>query len=584
MKKLKILVGIVGVAGAAGWLAYCNRRRLIGAWLKLPAPRFDVEVQRAIPVRMPDGVDLLTDHLYPAVPGSFPTILIRTPYGRSPEAGFAAIFMTDFPAQRFAERGYNVLIQGARGCYDSGGEFIPHLNEAADGKAAVDWIAKQPWFNGSLATWGPSYLGYCQWAIAVQGLPELKAIQPSMTASQNYGVSYPDEAFGLETRLRWSQGMAVQNEARGQSFWEGLASMGKRERDLQAAYYHVPLGEADRIAVGRPVPFFREMLQNVRADDEYWRKRDHSQGVSQVEAAVHLVGGWYDYYLRGLLEDYARLKSGGKQPYLTIGPWYHPSPATFLESLRNGLDWFDAHLKGDHSKLRAKPVSLYVMGADEWRQFNEWPPAAQPVRYYLHPGGQLLDSSPDVESASRGYLYDPTNPTPAVGGALLGPNHVGPQDNRVLEERSDVLSYTTRPLQDALELIGPVSLELYVRSSLEHSDFFGRLCDVHPDGRSINVCDGLMRVKPGRGELMGDGSLRITVDLWATAYCFQPGHRLRLQVSSGAHPRWSRNLGSGEAYLDGMIMRVADQTVYHDRMHPSALVLPVIGRSEGIKD
>jgi putative CocE/NonD family hydrolase len=579
MKKLKLFAGLLGLIGVGSWMAYRNRRRLFAAWLKLGPSRFEVVVQRAIPVRMPDGVDLLTDHFYPHVPGSFPTILIRTPYGRRDEAGFIAMMMTDFPAQRFAERGYHVLVQGVRGCFDSGGEFSPHLNEAADGKVTVDWITKQPWFNGSLATWGSSYLGYCQWAIAVQAPEGLKAIQPSITASQNYVVSFPDDAFGLETRLRWAQGMALRalnDESREQSFWSGLAEGNKLEKDLQAAFYHLPLGESDLIAVGEPVAFYRELLNHQHSDDEYWQKRDHSSGVAQLNIPVHLLGGWYDYYLRGLLEDYARLKSSGKQPYLTIGPWSHPSLEPFLESLRTGMAWFDAHLKDDASRLRDKPVSIYVMGANEWRQMDEWPPDAESVHYYLQPGGQLMDSLPDIDSASRSYRYDPTNPTPVLGGAILDPKLAGPQNNQVLENRSDVLTYTTRPLEEPLEVIGPVSLELYVSSSLEYTDFFGRLCDIHPNGHSINVCDGLFRIKPGKGELMGDGGLSIHIDLSATAYRFQPGHSVRLQVSSGAHPRWSRNLGSNEPYGSGMIMRVADQTVYHDRMHPSALVLPII--------
>ena len=422
MKKLKLFAGLLGLVGVGGWVVYRNRRRLFAAWLKLGPPRYEVVVQRAIPVRMPDGVDLLTDHFYPHVPGSFPTILIRTPYGRRKESGFTTMAMTDFPAQRFAERGYHVLVQGVRGCFDSGGEFSPNINEAVDGLATVDWITKQPWFNGSLATWGTSYLGYCQWAIAVKAPEVLKAIQPSITASQNYGVSYPDETFGLETRLRWSQLIAMQNEVREQSFWTWLSEMGKRERDLQAAFYHVPLGESDRIAVGRPVMFYREILKNERSDDAYWQKRDHSIDVAKVNIPVHLLGGWYDYYLRGLLEDYDRLKSSGKQPYLTIGPWSHPSTGPLLESLRNGILWFDAHLKEDPSRLRDKPVSIYVMGANEWRQMDEWPPTAQLVRYFLQPGGQLLEASPDIESASRSYRYDPTNPNPVLGGALLDQN------------------------------------------------------------------------------------------------------------------------------------------------------------------
>ncbi len=574
IKKSKIIAGLFAFVGIGSWIAYRNRRRLIAAGLKLSQPKFDVVVQRAVPVRMPDGVDLLTDHFYPHVPGSFPTILIRTPYGRGQEAGFTAKMMTDFPGQRFAERGYHVLIQGVRGCFDSGGEFTPHLNEAADGKATVDWIAHQPWFNGSLATWGPSYLGYCQWAIAVQYPEELKAILPSMTASQNYGVSFPDDAFGMETRLRWSQMIAFQDIDRENSFFAGLVSRKKHEQDLQAAFAHIPFGESDRIAAGRVDSNYRELLKHEISEDDYWQDRDHSNGVSQVNIPVHLLGGWYDYYLRDVLEDYERLRSTGKQPYLTIGPWSHPSPATVLESLRHGIDWFDAYLKNDPSRLRDKPVAIYVMGAEDWREFDAWPPKTQLLRYYLQPAGQLTTNFPTVESASRSYLYDPSNPTPSVGGALLDPQVAGQQDNRRLEKRADVLMYTSDLLRESVEVIGSVNLELYVHSSLDHTDFFGRLCDVHPDGRSINVCDGLFRIKPGKGELKGDGSMRIQIDLWATAYRFQPGHRIRLLVSSGAHPRWGRNLGSGEPYASGMIMRIARQTVFTDKNHPSMLVLP----------
>ncbi|HSR33570.1 MAG TPA: CocE/NonD family hydrolase, partial [Anaerolineae bacterium] len=347
------------------------------------------------------------------------------------------------------------------------------------------------------------------------------------------------------------------------------------ERRLQEAYGHLPLLEADTVLAGGPIPIYRAVLSHDDSEGDFWRSRDHSGAVARVTAPVHLVGGWYDYYLRGLLRDFATLRAAGREPYLTIGPWYHAQPAGMVTGLREGLDWFDARLKGEGS-LRRKPVRLYVMGADEWRELDEFPPPARETRYYLRAEGGLSTEPPVGESPSDRYGYDPADPTPAVGGALLASRGAGPQDNGPLEARADVLCYTTPSLERDLEVIGPVWLELYARSSLVYTDFFGRLCDVAPNGRSTNICDGLVRVEPGRGEVEPDGTLRVVVELWATAHRFCQGHRLRLQVSSGAHPRWSRNLGTGEPLATGMRMEVAEQAVYHDAAHPSAVVLPVV--------
>jgi putative CocE/NonD family hydrolase len=558
------------------------RRSLLARVLKLPPPRWAVGVERELPVQMPDGVRLFTDHYFPKTAGQgfvdVPTILIRTPYGRGKEAGLANGYpLAELPAQRFAERGYHVVVQGARGCLDSEGEFSPHVNEAPDGRATVDWIAEQPWFNGVLGTWGPSYLGYMQWATAAAAPPCLQAMLVMIASAENWTVTHPDGAFGLETRMRWSQGMAQQKRMNRGSFREKLALLvsGGGERRLQAAFDHLPLLEADTVAVGEPVPFYRDMLTHERPEDAFWAARDHRGAVARLEAPVHLVGGWYDYYLRGLLRDYATLQAAGRAPYLTIGPWYHAHPGGMLAGLREGLAWFDAQLKGDRGRLRQKPVRIYVMGAEEWRDLDAFPPPARETRYALRAGGGLAAGPPAGASDPDHYRYDPADPTPALGGAMLAKRGAGPVDNRPLEARADVLSYTTSPLGRDLEVIGPVRLEIFVRSSLPHTDFFGRLCDVAPDGRSTNLCDGLFRVEPGRGETQPDGSLRIEIDMWATAHCFRQGHRLRLQVSSGAHPRWSRNLGSGEPLATGVRMAIAEQTVYHDEAHPSALVLPV---------
>jgi hypothetical protein len=260
-------------------------------------------------------------------------------------------------------------------------------------------------------------------------------------------------------------------------------------------------------------------------------------------------------------------------PYLTLGPWTHLDPRALVVATQEGITWYDAHLKGDRSRLRINPVRLFVMGAEEWRDFDEYPPRSTAARYYL--GDPLCRKAPTIEDASDSYCYDPSDPTPAVGGTqfgLLG----GPHDNRALEARPDVLVYTSDLLYEDLDVIGAVKLELYVKSSCVYTDFFGRVCDVHPNGKSVNICDGLFRIQPGKGEPQPDGSLRIEIDLWATAYRFLRGHRLRLLVSSGAHPRWSRNLGTGEPLPTATTMFVAMQTVYHDSAHPSALVLPVV--------
>lgn len=564
------------IAGLAGWTAFRARRRVLAPLLKLPPARYQVGVRYNIRVPMPDGVTLAADHHYPLAAGDFPTILIRTPYGRG-RSGSLSGLTESFKAQRFAERGYHVIVQDTRGRFDSGGVFDPFANEAADGRATLEWIAAQPWFNGRLGMWGQSYLGYTQWAVAPDAPPYLKAIMPAITASQFYTVVYADGAYALNIGLRWAYLTEFVGTRRGWANWRTLSHTRKllRGEIFEPAYQHLPICEADRVVAGRPIRPYQETFTELSPDSPRWKAIDHSQAIARITIPVHLMSGWYDAFQRELLADYETLKRAGRPPYLTIGPWSHIDQRIYAAMFREGLAWFDAHLKGDRTYLRAKPVSLYVMGAREWRFFDSWPPPATETHYYLQPEGRLYTHMPQSEHSFDTYRYDPADPTPAVGGTMIFPP-CGPTDNRALEARADVLTYTTSPLIRPVEVIGRVRLELYVRSSLPFTDFFGRLCDVQPDGRSINICDGLFRIEPGKGEPQPDGSLKIVVDLWSTAHRFLSGHRIRLQVSSGAHPRWSRNLGTGEPLGTGTRMLAADQTVYHDRAHPSALVLPVI--------
>ena len=536
--------------------------RILARIYKLPpAETYDIVVDKNLEVPMPDGAVLLADHYYPRHARKLPTLLIRTPYGRS--AGLIW-------GKLFSERGFQVLIQSCRGTDGSGGEVNPFRGEREDGLATLAWLKKQDWFDGRLGMAGPSYLGFTQWAIARDAGPMLKAISTQVTTSEFRSAMYPGGSFNLELFLGWMQ---ITHSLKG-SILRAMVNAGRR---MKAATSHLPLYEADEIVVGKPMKFWRDWLQHTEPCDEWWAVEDYSHGVADVTAPNHLVSGWYDFLLPQLLRDYSTLEQAGYKPYLTIGPWSHSSNGLFAVALRESLLWLRAHLLGETKALRASPVRIYVMGADEWRDLVVWPPSDMQIqRWHLQPEAALTTDIPPDSQASQ-FRYDPGDPTPNVGGAInvtFG-RGAGAQDNHKLEARPDVLVFTSQSLERDMEVIGPVSAELFVRSSLEYTDFFVRLCDVHPNGKSMNVCDGLQRLFPGRPVADSDGSRRVVIYLWPTAYRFKAGHRIRVQVSSGAFPRFARNLGMGEPLATATTMKVAEQSIFHDPEHPSAVILPL---------
>jgi putative CocE/NonD family hydrolase len=570
----KRTLGVLGL-GLIGLGLYQFRRQLFSRLLHLRPARYGVMASRNLQIQMPDGVVLYADHYTPREARLFPTILIRTPYGRNRSSGITG-FLPDFVAQRFAERGYNVVVQDVRGRFDSGGEFVPFVNEASDGRATLDWLERQSWFNGVLGMWGQSYLGYTQWALANGGPLYLKALVPSISGSSTPIAGFKDHVLGMDTLFRWIMDLEEsdqQNRFGRWLRWLRLAP-GLQDRILKRAFNHLPLLEADRKLVGEPVIYYRDWLTHADPQDEYWRAINFSSAVARTTAAVNLVSGWYDIFLRETLSDYLTLRASGHSPFLTIGPWGHLDADCLWESVRQGIVWFDAILKGDRRRLRKAPVRIYLMGVGTWREMDSWPPLAQETHYYLQgqkglsQGLPLQDASPDT------YRYDPNNPTPNLGGPLMS-RHAGSYDNRQLESRSDVLTFTTQKLDRNLEIIGLPRLLLFVRSDRDSYDFFTRLCDVYPDGRSMNVTDGLLRLLPGEGTPQPDGSLQIIIEMWPTAYRFAEGHALRLQVSSGAFPRFDRNPGTNNPMGLAVQLQPSTQTVYHDQQHPSELILPV---------
>ncbi len=470
-----------------------------------------------------------------------------------------------------AEQGFHVLMQSCRGTFGSEGTWEPFQGEREDGLATVAWLKQQAWFNGELATFGTSYSGFTAWAIAHDAGPVLKALSTQITSSDFRSMIYPSNAFALEVFAGWT----AMTHAQEEPVWRSLA--GTFSRTWKKALPHLPLGEIDAVAFGNPIPFWQAWLAHEQPDDPWWEPSDFHQTVSSVTAPNLLVGGWYDFMLPALLRDYQALVQAGRHPYLTIGPWTHFDVGASMTGMREAMIWLRAHLLGDRRGLRTAQVWLFVGGANVWREVPVFPPATMhPEPWYLHPEGQFAATVPPASEPDQ-YRYDPSNPTPSVGAAgRSSGNGRGSQDNRPLEARPDVLTYTSVPLDRDLEIMGAVEAVLFVQSSLAYTDFFVRVTDVEPAGKSLNVCDGLARLAPGDPAPQADGMFRVQIALWPTAYCFRQGHRLRLQVSSGAFPRWNRNLGTDEPLASATTMRVAEQRVYHDPAHPSHVLLPVV--------
>jgi uncharacterized protein len=505
----------------------------------MPAPvTRRIALEREIRVPMRDGETLLADHYAPLGIAEAATVLVRTPYGRGGPVGLLC--------QALAERGFHVVVVSCRGTFGSGGTFEPLLDERADGLDTVDWLGKQDWYDGRLLTYGPSYAGITQWAIAAD--TRLTAMSTVVTASEFGGSTYAGGAFSLDSVLTWSALLAAQrlteragsldaSRPRPAPFAGARARVGalvellRGQPRLKRGLAHHPLSTADTVAIGAEVGFMRRWLVERDPAGDYWGARGHFNRLADISAPVLMIGGWYDIFLPWQLDDYIALRAAGRRPYLIVGPWHHGSFGLVQRSAAESIAWFRHHASG--APYPAAPVRIHVGGADEWREYDDWPVSAAGLSLVLGAGGL----EPDGPTA---FTYDPADPTPSLGGPRLVGNVAGRRDNGPLEARPDVVTYTGPVLDAPVEVIGPVSATIVVRADAPHFDVFVRLCDVGPDGRSWNVCDGLTRVS-------GETEAAVSVRLWPTAYQFRAGHRIRVQVSGGCHPRFARNPGTGAA-------------------------------------
>ena len=561
---------------------------------------------------MRDGVELAADVYRLDRPEPSPALVQRTPYDRSISA------FSNLPADvlRLVRDGFAVVIQDTRGRYGSGGSFTPFAAEAEDGADTVAWAAAQPWSTGKVAMFGQSYVGLTQWLAAAEAGDRVSAFTPAFTSPDTHGWLYRGGAFELGFALLWTLMFLAPADVLRRGTGDAVLAEVLDAADSAAELYrHMPL--ADVPAVAGAAPWYADWLARPGLD-EAWSAVSAGERYGDVTAPALVVGGWHDLFLPGTLASYVGMRGQGGSPEardgtrLVVGPWAHGVPGgAFVErsfgvrSSTDGVDltgmlsgWLGGRL-GIGEPAPGPRVLLFVMGPDVWREEEDWPlPDTAFTRWYLHSGGRantasghgMLSPEPPGDEPDDSFLYDPRDPVPTVGGATFLPGvwlgaNAGPRDQSAVEQREDVLCYTSEPLPRPLEVTGPLRLVLYASSSAPDTDFTGKLVDVAPDGGAELVADGILRGRyrdsrdaPRLRE--PDELVELEIDLGATAYVFPAGHRIRLDVSSSNFPRFDRNTNTGgsiaaESIEDALPAR---NRVHHRRAHPSHVVLPVVDR------
>jgi len=542
--------------------------------------------QDNVMVAMSDGTQLAANVFLPKGSGPFPVLLMRTPYGKMDE--------NLGEAKPYCSAGYAIVAQDCRGRGSSQGLWDPFKYDIEDGFETQEWIGRQPWCNGRIGTFGGSYVGWTQWAAASRNSRFLACMVPVVPFSNPFReIFYQGGAFQLSLAFGW--GAAV----------GGIHTAPDK---LEDAFRYLPLNRWDE-QFGKQVFFLRDWVAHPTYD-EYWRIRGIDDRFDRMTVPVLSIGGWYDIFSKPALDQVgaSRRSSAGRQArrnqFVVMGPWGHGVGTRNLGELDFGADaaldigklqfeWFEYWLRDRETGIQDWPaVRIFVMGENGWRNEHEWPlDRTRFTPWYLGSGGKanslngdgtLSLSMPEAGSPDR-FTYNPSDPVPTRGGNnLIGPPS-GPYDQRGVEGRNDVLVYTSPALEKDVEVTGPVKAVLYAASGARDTDFTAKLADVHPDGKAYNLCDGIIRARYRESmtspTLIEPGKIiRYEIDLWVTSNLFKAGHRIRVEISSSNFPRFDRNPNTGHDFGIDSKLATAEQTVFHDRVHPSHILLPVIPR------
>jgi putative CocE/NonD family hydrolase len=548
------------------------------------ADELSFTAQTNVPIAMRDGTKLTANIFMPKEGGPFPVILMRTPYGK-PAASSGE-------AKGYTAKGYVFVAEDCRGRGNSEGVWDPFRYDPEDGFDTQEWVGHQSWCNGKIGTTGGSYVGWTQWASAPHPSKYLTAMAPIVPFADVYHqIAYPGGALQLSLLFGWGAGVG------------GLPLNPAKFMD---AFKDLPLQNWDD-AHGKNIFFLDDWVAHSTFDD-YWKKRGINGDYENITVPILNIGGWYDIFSKTTLDlvqsvrDKSKSRLARRNQFAVMGPWGHGVGGQKLGDLDFGADaklnlgelqsqWFDYWLKDKETGVQNWPAyKIFVMGENRWRSENEWPLARTKwTSAYLHSSGKansangngILDlDTPQSEEPDK-FSYDPANPVPTKGGNnLVGPP-TGPYDQTAVEDRQDVLVYTSKALEHSFEITGPVKMILYAGSTARDTDFTAKLVDVHPDGKAYLLCDGIVRARyrdsETTPELIEPGKVyKYEIDLWVTSNVFLTGHRVRVEVSSSNFPRFDRNPNTGHAFGADAELAEAKQTIYHDAEHPSHLILPLI--------
>jgi putative CocE/NonD family hydrolase len=556
--------------------------------LVVPA-RADVTMQPDLMVAMSDGVNLATDVYLPDETGTFPVVFTRSPYNKRQ-------FKT-YLAEPLARAGYAVVMQDVRGMGGSDGMFIPFIHERADGLDTLNWIAGQPWCDGNIGMWGPSYVGFCALALTTESHPNLKAVVNVSGWGNTQEMVAPGGAMHLQMGLPWT----LSGQIRGQG--------SIRDIDWSTAFTHVPVNDIPT-SLGISSEAWEGAVQ-LFSSDILTQVAGMAGRYEAVSAPTLHLTGWYDFVARHALDAYEGVDAATGTPQkLVVGPWHHDQQwgddtvvgdEDFGEKSIMGMHkvialsqrWFDRWLKDDHNGIAAgKPVRLFVMGVNDWREYDQWPPKnVEFQKWYLTSqggangpdgNGRLAPEAP-ITSGRDTFVFDPMDPVPTTGGANshFFRRTLGVRDQRPVQQRPDVLVYTSAPLDDDQTIIGPLQAVIHAATEGRHTDFTAKLCEVRADGYAAVIEDGIRRgpdpVGGQQAPLMEPGDVyRFTIDMGGTGIRIGKGNRLRVEISSSNFPKYSRNPNTGEVPESASRFVKVEQTIMHAPDQPSYIVLPVL--------